>query len=118
MNIIHCNDYLIRISMIVFPFTNLILLYLFSYHFTLSKFEDDNMTFILFYTLMDSSLQFLIEYHYIFVLLMVLNGLFITNTIHNYMISEHWLEIYFFVYLVFCTYKYSFLKYKNIKKIK
>ena len=112
------NERAVQFFTFAFPVTNITLLYLFTYHFPLTKYEEEDLNFILFFTFIDVSLQFLITYNYIYILVMIICAIFSTITIKSYIHYRFWLDCYFMGYLGFSVYKYSYLKFKDIKKIK
>lgn len=112
MNWIKLQQQFINFFSYGFPICNIFWLYLFSYEITISKYEEDILSFMLFFTLMDVSLQFLIYYHYIYIVMMFSCGIFFTHTLYSYFKHAFWLDIYFMVYVAFCIYKFTFLKIK------
>jgi hypothetical protein len=112
------NQAIVQFFTFAFPLTNIVLLYIFTYHIPLSKYEEEDLNFILFYTLIDIGLQFLITYNYIYIIVMIICAIFLTITIKSYLDYRFWIDCYFMGYLSFSMYKYSYLKFKDIKKIK
>ena len=118
MTLSKINDAIVQILTFAFPLTNIIFLYIFTYHIPLSKYEEEDLNFILFFTLIDIGLQFLITYNYIYIIIMIICAIFLTITLKSYLDYKFWLDCYFMGYLGFSVYKYSYLKFKDIKKIK
>ncbi len=115
MNLQLCNERLIWFFSIAFPGASLTFLFLSTNYFDLSKYEEEILTFILFFSLIDLCLQFLVVYTYIFVIALILCGICMTNAIYEYRQQQSWLDLYFIGYISFCVYKYTYLKVRDVQ---